>query len=405
MTKNYRVAIIGCGPRGNAAAMNYGFHPRTTVVGICDVAPERLNEVGDRHGLPPSARFADLEKMIRETGPDIVVISTPADSHYELGMRVLDLGANIDVEKPHCEDLVQADALLARGKARGLRIAVHHQYRTGVVMRALLKVLDEGRIGRIHHIEGNCKGYYGGYGLMDIGCHLINNFVKFGGHCRSVMAIGQTGGRPITPADALPSPEGMGMIAGEDLTAMIQLDTGVTATLIHHRLPNVGRPPLTSMVEVTGTEGHLLWRSNEAWFLPHGRFVPGGTYDDWTQLPVEYPAGFDASLSSSLNPNSGMFAADDYLYVDEYVRALDEGREHESSGPEATHVLETMMAIFESAAMGTRVNLPQAEREHPLRRWRRENGLGEPEPMPRNWREWLVVEDRRLAARSELVAV
>ena len=398
--KTYRVAIIGCGPRGNAAAMSYGFHPRTEVVGICDLLPEKLSEVGDRHGIPAAARFSDFEKMIRETRPDIAVISTTADYHYDLGMRVLDLGVNIDVEKPHCEDLAQADAMLARAKARGVQIAVHHQYRKGVTMRALLKVFEEGKIGRVHHIEGNCKGYYGGYGLMDIGCHLINNFVKFGGHVRSVMAFGQTGGRPVEPPDALPSPEGMGMIVGEDLTAMLQMESGVTATLIHHRLPNVGVPPLNSTVEVTGTEGHLMWKSNEAWYLPHGRFVPGGRFDNWQQLPLEYPEGYDEHKSSSLNVGSGMYAADDYLYVDEYVQALDEGREHECSGAEVTHVLATMMAVFESAAMGKRVDLPQAEREHPLRRWRRANGLGEPEPMPKNWRKWLEVEDRRLAARS-----
>src|SRR5215208_5286921 len=99
--QTYRVAIIGCGPRGNAAAMNYGFHPRTDVVGICDLVQKSLDEVGDRHGIPASARYSDLEKMIRETKPDIVVISTPADFHYPLAMQVLDLGANIDVEKPH----------------------------------------------------------------------------------------------------------------------------------------------------------------------------------------------------------------------------------------------------------------------------------------------------------------
>jgi predicted dehydrogenase len=403
--KTYRVAIIGCGPRGTSAAGAYGSHPRTSVVGICDVLADKLNALGDRAGLGESARFSDHETMIRQTRPDIVVIATQADLHYELGMHVLDLGAHIDVEKPHCEDLEQADALLARSAARGFRIAVHHQYRQGVVMRALLRVVEEGRLGRIHHMEGNCKGYYGGYGLMDIGCHLINNFVKFGGHCRSVMAFGQTGGHPVRPEDAIGSPEGMGVIVGEDLTAMIQLDSGVTATLIHHRLPNVGRPPLNSVVEVTGTEGHLLWKSNEAWYLPHGRFVPGGTYDNWELLPLEYPAGFTSSMSSSLNSGAGMFAADDYLYVDEYVRALDEGREHECSGPEVTHVLEAMMAIFESAAMGTRVDLPQTGREHPLRRWRREHGLGEPPPAPRPWREWLAAEDRRLAARSAPVAV
>src|SRR5687768_7947793 len=111
--KIYRVAIIGCGPRGNAAAMNYGFHARTEVVGICDLLPEKLSEVGDRHGIPTSARYSDLEKMIRETRPDIVVISTTADYHYDLGMQVLDLGVHIDVEKPHAEDLAQADAMLA----------------------------------------------------------------------------------------------------------------------------------------------------------------------------------------------------------------------------------------------------------------------------------------------------
>src|SRR4051794_6701030 len=194
--KTYRVAIIGCGPRGNAAAMGYGTHPRTTVVGICDVVQKSLDEVGDRNGIPASARFSDYEQMIRETQPDIAVISTPAEFHYEIGMRVLDMGVNIDVEKPHSEDLAQADDMVARAKARGVRIAVHHQYRNGVVMRALLKVFNKGTIGRVHHIEGNCKGYYGGYGLMDIGCHLINNFVKFGGHCKSVVAFGQTGGGP-----------------------------------------------------------------------------------------------------------------------------------------------------------------------------------------------------------------
>ena len=87
---------------------------------------------------------------------------------------------------------------------------------------------------------------------------------------------------------------------------------------------------------------------------------------------------------------------DDYGFVEEYVRALDEGRDHESSGDEGRHVLEVMMGIIESAAYGRAVELPQARRDHPLIRWRRENGLGDPEPMPRPYYEWLEAEDRRL---------
>ena len=58
-----------------------------------------------------------------------------------------------------------------------------------------------------------------------------------------------------------------------------------------------------------------------------------------------------------------------------------------------------MMGIFESAAYGVRVDLPQERRDHPLLRWRSEAGLDTPEPMPRGYGEWLAVEDKRLGRK------
>ena len=52
------------------------------------------------------------------------------------------------------------------------------------------------------------------------------------------------------------------------------------------------------------------------------------------------------------------------------------------------------MGIFESAAYGTRVDLPQSDREHQLLRWRKETGLGPPDPMPMIDKEWLEEENR-----------
>jgi len=69
---------------------------------------------------------------------------------------------------------------------------------------------------------------------------------------------------------------------------------------------------------------------------------------------------------------------------------------HECSGGEGLHVLEVMMGIFESAAYGKRVDLPQVDRRHPLLRWRLEHGLGAPGSVVRGKAEWLVDEDRRL---------
>ena len=77
----------------------------------------------------------------------------------------------------------------------------------------------------------------------------------------------------------------------------------------------------------------------------------------------------------------------DYWFVEDYVNALDEGKAHTcSSGTEGRHIIEMMMGIFESAAYGTRVDLPQSNRGHPLLRWREESGLEPPAEMPRGIR-------------------
>lgn len=381
--KIYRVAMLGCRARGTSAAQGYNAHPRTEVVGLCDLVQERLNTLGDELGV--SARYDDLDKMIEETSPDIVVIPTGTEFHYPLLMRVLEHDVNVDVEKPICTDLVQADEVVAKAQEKGVRIAVHHQGRVGASMKAVWKAYQEGRIGELRYIQGSGKGYYAGYGLMNIGTHMLNNFFKFAGHCRSVSAVGLTDGHPITPRDVVPSPSGMGAIACEQVTAALSFDNNVTADLLQHRFPVVDSAAY--MLELYGTEGRLIWKSGGAWVLPQPHFLPDGERDRWEPLDLIYHEDFDPE---------GSAGEMEFWFADDYVQALDEGRPHECSGDEALHVIEVLMGIFESAAYQKAVELPQDQRDHPLLRWRREHGLEEPEPMPRGYGDWLKAEDERL---------
>ncbi|MCZ6677521.1 MAG: Gfo/Idh/MocA family oxidoreductase [Candidatus Poribacteria bacterium] len=381
--KIYRVGIIGCRGRGTAAARAYHTHPRTELVGLCDLIGERLNTLGDEVGV--SARFTDLDEMIRQTAPDIVAIPTGTEFHYDLCMRVLEHGIHVEVEKPMCTDLTQADALIAKAQEKGRRIAVHHQGRVGAAMRAIEQALVAGKIGELRYIVTTNKGYYGGYGLMNIGTHKINDMLKFGGPCRTVAAHATTNGHSITPDDVLQAPGGMGTIAGEHITATLQFDRNVTGTLLHNQFEPIN--VAASVMELYGSEGQLFRHIDSAWWLPQPHFIPAGAHDRWEALTPIYPEHYDRKNAAS---------PDDYWFVDEYVRALDEGREHECSGSEARHVIEVMMGIFESAAHANRIDLPQENREHPLLRWRKESGLGAPDAMPRAYGEWLTAEFRRL---------
>lgn len=381
--KTYRVCILGCRARGTTAALAYHAHPRCEIVGLCDLLPERLNALGDRLGV--MARFDDLDKMMQALKPDIVAIPTGTEFHFDLGMRVVEYGAHIDIEKPLCASLDQADQLLAKARAKAVQIAVHHQGRSGAALQAVARALTAGKIGRLRQVLSSGKGYYGGYGLMNIGTHSINAMLELTGSCSQVFADIRTNGHPISPQDVLASPSGMGIIAGEDITATMTFNNRVTGILTQHRFPEMDST--AHGFEVYGTEGRLFWHNTGAWIKPSPHGHPGAPGANWQTLPLVYPDHYAPDCDA---------AADEYLYVDEFVQALDEGRAHTSSGQEGLQVMEIMMGIFESGAYGRRVQLPQKDRAHPLLKWREEAGLVDMPEMPRAYGEWLDVEGKRL---------
>ncbi|MDA0333921.1 MAG: Gfo/Idh/MocA family oxidoreductase [bacterium] len=379
----YRVAILGCRGRGTAAARAYQQHPRCQVVGLCDLLPERLEQLGDELGV--SARYDDYGKMIEQEAPDIVAISTGTEFHYPLAMGVLAHGVHIDIEKPLCQGLDEADQVLAIAAAQGGRVAVHHQGRTGGAMRAMKAAVDAGKIGEPRFLLGSGKGYYGGYGLMNIGTHMVNNMIGLAGHVRSVTATALTAGHPVTPEDVIPAASGMGWIAGEHITANLTFDGNVTGALLQHRMPRVDSTAYC--LEVLGTEGRLFWRGTGAWHMGVPHDVPADEEAVWHGLDSIMPEHFDPA---------GAASEADYSFADDYVHALDEGRQHLCSGAEGLHVMEILMAIFEAGARRRQIDLPQVDRRHPLTVWRAEAGLGEPVEMPRPYSEWLDTEDLRL---------
>ncbi|HJP29442.1 MAG TPA: Gfo/Idh/MocA family oxidoreductase [Candidatus Latescibacteria bacterium] len=379
----YRVAILGCRGRGTAAARAYHQHPRCQVVGLCDLLPERLDQLGDEFGV--LARYDDYAKMIVQEAPDIVAIPTGTEFHYPLAMGVLEHGVHIDVEKPLCQDLDEADRLIELAESKTARIAVHHQGRTGGSMRAIKAALDGGLIGEPRFLLGSGKGYYAGYGLMNIGTHMVNNMIGLAGHVQHVSATALTAGRQITPADVIPAAGGMGWVAGEHITANLTFAGNVTGVLLQHRLPKVDSTAYC--LEIYGTQGRLFWRGSGAWHLPVPHEVPADEEACWRHLEDIIPEHYDTS---------GAATEADYNYADEYVRALDEGRDHLCSGGEGRHVMEVLMAILEAGARRRGVDLPQSDRRHPLTVWREEAGLEAPQDMPRPYHEWLAAEDHRL---------
>ena len=80
--------------------------------------------------------------MLRAVRPDVVHITTPAQSHFPLGRMALDAGCHVYMEKPFTETTAEAETLIELAREKGLRITVGHNLQfspEAIRMRELVK--------------------------------------------------------------------------------------------------------------------------------------------------------------------------------------------------------------------------------------------------------------------------
>ena len=115
-----RIAFLGTGHMAglHLAALRRVATPHR-VVGVYDLRPEAAQAFAGRAG---TQAYDSLSTMLAEARPDVVHICTTAGTHFEPARQALLAGAHVYVEKPFVETQVEADALVALARQRGLLI-------------------------------------------------------------------------------------------------------------------------------------------------------------------------------------------------------------------------------------------------------------------------------------------
>jgi len=135
-----RAAIIGCGMVADQHAEQICRISGCKIVGVCDTEPLMARQLADRfHVLQ---YFNDVSKMLKLARPNVVHITTPAQSHFPLGKICLEAGCHVYLEKPFTVTAQQAEELLALAEAKGLKVTVGHNLQfnpEAIRMRAMIK--------------------------------------------------------------------------------------------------------------------------------------------------------------------------------------------------------------------------------------------------------------------------
>ncbi|MFC1714017.1 Gfo/Idh/MocA family protein [Candidatus Poribacteria bacterium] len=324
----YRVGIIGCGGIARDHARAYGKIQNVKVVAGAELDPGRREEFARDFDLQSS--YEDYQEMLEKESLDIVSVCTWPKTHCDAVCKAAQSGCKgIMCEKPMATNLWEADQMFKACKENDVCLAIGHHHRFDPQLVKAKELINDKAVGDVVLLWGHCS-----LDLMNNGSHVVDMINFLNNDQEAEWIMGQIDTRSKRKGQAN-HPD---MYAEDMAMGRICYKNGVRATI------ELGEfAPQAWQFHVIGTDGIVDVN------------LPGGP-------PLRImSADTNGWIVPELEPCDSREAE-----MVELINAIEEGREHISSGQVGRNGLEIIMAVFESARSQRLVNLPLEIQENPL---------------------------------------
>ena len=192
-----RVGLVGFGMAGRV------FHAPL----LSSVEGLELAAVLERHSdnaaqrYPGIVTYRSLEAMLTDSSLGLFVVATPSATHFQVARQILEAGKNVVVDKPTAVTSGEIAQLMELAAVRNALLIPFHNRRWDSDFQTLHKLVREGSVGRIVHLESTFDRWrpvpkqgewkedpvHGGL-LLDIGTHLADQAMVLFGNPLAVSA-------------------------------------------------------------------------------------------------------------------------------------------------------------------------------------------------------------------------
>lgn len=140
-----KVAIVGCGKIADSHASMIQLIDGCEIVGVCDQEELMGRQLAERFSIKQS--FTDLRELLNMVRPDVVHITTPPQSHFNITKLCLDWGAHVYVEKPFTINEEEAKVLVGLADQKRLKLTVGHDDQFIHAARRMRDLVRSGYLG------------------------------------------------------------------------------------------------------------------------------------------------------------------------------------------------------------------------------------------------------------------
>ena len=146
-----RVAVVGAGYWGPNLVRNFRTSPDWDLAAVCDLDEARAARVvGDARGVDIET---SLQRLLARDDLDAVAVATPANTHRDIAMAVLESGRHVLVEKPLASSVAEATEMVDAARERGLVLMCDHTYCYTPVVQRIRQIVAEGHLGDVLYVD------------------------------------------------------------------------------------------------------------------------------------------------------------------------------------------------------------------------------------------------------------
>ncbi|HUV40564.1 MAG TPA: Gfo/Idh/MocA family oxidoreductase, partial [Sedimentisphaerales bacterium] len=158
MSKEIRVGIVGTQFMGRAhtnayldVAKFFELPAPPVLRAACDVNVSDLEAFSKRFGW--ETQETSWEKLVQRDDIDLIDICTPNSTHMPIAIAAAKAGKHILCEKPVAMNAKEAQRMLDAARQANVRHMVGFNYRRVPALALAKQLIDEGKIGRVHHFN------------------------------------------------------------------------------------------------------------------------------------------------------------------------------------------------------------------------------------------------------------
>ncbi|QEM06543.1 Gfo/Idh/MocA family oxidoreductase [Mucilaginibacter rubeus] len=225
-----KVAILGAGFITDIHMESYHrFIPEADVVACYARKPEKAKAFAEKYHI--AQWFDDIDKLLAESGCEVVDICLPNYLHAEATIKAAKAGKHVIIEKPLAVTLEEADEMIAVCKANNVKMMYAEELCFAPKYERARHLVKEGAVGEIYMLKQGEKhsgphsdwfydiNFSGGGVIMDMGCHALGWFRWMLGNAK-----------PKSVYASMSTVLHKGRTKGEDNSVIIvEFENGVTA--------------------------------------------------------------------------------------------------------------------------------------------------------------------------------